>query len=323
MIIGTAIYIATLDGNYNLKQIRIIKVPTEVVFNTVNDFKNWQYWAPWHEMDSTIVASIPGTTSGVGASYTWAGKEGNGSIKTISLIPHSKIIQQVNFGTGSTAEIYWNLEKINTETEVTWGVKGKNTFGKKFYWLIQGGIDKNMAPIYDRGLELLEQYLLKELEKHTIEIKGVVDYGGGFYLYQATSCNIKELEKKRGDMFASIIKYMGDNNIDSSGKPFTVNHKWDKKNNTAIFSACIPVKERVITTGDVSTGFLTPQKTFKTILKGDYKFLNDAWKTAHKTLTGEGFSAIEGNDPFEIYTVSPRDTENPAEWITEIYIPIK
>lgn len=322
VVIGASIYIATLDGNYDVKQSRLIKAPIEVVFNEVNDFKNWENWGPWYEMDSTIVASFPEVTSGVDASYTWTGKDGNGSMKTISLIPNKEIIQQIDFETGTTPEVYWQFNKIENDTEVTWGMKGKSGFMEKFYWLTQGGIEKNMAPMYTRGLELLDVHILKELEKHSIESKGVVDYGGGFYLYQTTSCKMDDIEQKMGEMFPAVMKYMTDNAIEASGKAFTLNHKWDEVNKTTMFSTCIPVKERVITTGDVLTGFLKPQKTFKTVLTGDYKFLYEAWESAYKALNEQGFTEIEGSEPFEVYSVSPHDTSNPSKWITEIYIPI-
>jgi len=322
VIIGTSIYIATLDGNYDINKSRIIKVPVEVVFNEVNDFKKWEKWNPWYELDTTIIASFPESTSGVGASYTWTGADGNGSMETLSIIPNKEIIQQINFGIGSKPEVYWKFNTIDKNTEVTWGMKGKSGFMEKAYWLTQGGIEENLTPMHERGLELLEQQLLKELEKHTIEIKGIVDYGGGYYLYQTMACKVENQKAKMGELFPIIMSYMAEHKIEASGKPFTLTHKWDEVNNTTIFSACIPIKERVITTGAILTGFLKPQKTFKTILKGDSKFLYNAWEEAFNALNEQGFTEKKGGEPFEIYTVSPHDTANPTKWVSEIYIPI-
>lgn len=322
LVIGVSIYIATLDGNYNVKQTRTIKAPIEVVFNEVNDFKNWKNWGPWYEIDSTIVASFPEVTSGVGASYTWTGAEGNGSMKTISLVLNKEIIQQIDFGTGTTPEVYWNFNKVNDSTEITWGMRGKSNFTEKAYWITQGGIEKNMKPMYERGLQLLEQHILKELEKYTIDIKGVVDYGGGYYLYQTTSCKRENIERKMNEMFLVILKYLDENAINSAGKPFTINHKWDEENNTVMFSACVPVKERIITIGDILTGLLKPQKTFKTILTGDYKYSYEAWEAAYNTLNEQGFTELEDGEPIQVYSVNPHDTSNPSKWISEIYIPI-
>lgn len=322
-MIGISIYGALLESNYDFHRSRIINSPAEVIFDNVNDFKNWENWSPWLEKDPTMVTSFKDTTYGVGATYSWKGKDGSGFMKTISLIPNKEIIQQIDFGKGHVGEVYWNFAEVDLGTEVTWGMRGEFSFGEKFYWLYKGGIEKNVIPTFDRGLELLEQYILKEMEKHSFETKGVVEHGGGYYLYQTTSCKIEDIEKILSEMFPVIIKFMADNNIEPSGKPFTLNHKWDEENNTAMFSACVPVKERVITTGEVLTGYLKPQKVFKTIFKGDYKFANDAWETAYNRLAAQGFSEIEDGEPFEIYTIGPNETANPAKWITEIYIPIK
>jgi len=196
LFIGASIYVATLDGNFDIKQTRTLKVPVEVVFNNLNDYKNWEHWNPWFELDSTIVASYPEITSGVGASYTWSGKEGLGSVKTISLITNKEIIQEIDFGSDSKPEVYWEFEKVIDGTEVTWGMRGKNTFGEKTYWLTNGGIEKNMIPMYQRGLELLELQLQKEMDIHSIDYKGIVGHGGGYYLYQTVACKIEVAQKK-------------------------------------------------------------------------------------------------------------------------------
>ena len=321
-VIVLAIYGAIIGSTYDINHSRVIKAPAEVVFENINDFKTWENWSPWFEKDSTVVISLRDTTSGVGAAYSWIGKRGKGFMKTLYIVPNEEIVQQVDFGYNSAPEIYWKFKGMDLGTQVTWGMRGKNSFSDKFYWLFKGGIEKNMLPTQERGLELLEQHILKELEKHSFETKGAVDYGGGYYLYQTTSCKIEDIEKKMDEMFPVIIKFMADNAIEASGKPFTLNYKWDEVNNTAMFSACIPVKERVITTGDVLTGYLKPQKTFKTVFKGDYKFSNEAWEAAYDGLIAQGFTEVLGAESFEIYEVGPKDTANPAKWVTEIYIPI-
>jgi len=323
LIIGTSIYIATLDGSYNIKQSRTMEVPLTMAFKNVNDFKNWENWGPWHELDSTIVSSISEISSGVGSSYTWTGKDGNASLRTISTFPNKEIIQQIDFDTDSTSEVYWTFEKAEDSTKITWGMKGKNSFGEKAYWLINGEKEKNIVTLHKRGLELLEQHLKKEMDKHSTEYKGVVDYGGGYYLYQTVSCRTKEASKKMEEIFPKIIEFMVANNIEASGKPFTLNHQIDLLNNTIIFSACIPIKERVITEGTILTGFLEPQKTFKTIFNGAYKFLPEVWPNIYKKLNERDYIPVQKGFSFEIYTISPNQTENPAEWVTEIYIPIE
>jgi effector-binding domain-containing protein len=323
LIIGGSMYLATLNGNYDIKQTTIIKAPVEVVFNEINDYKNWQNWGPWYETDSTIVTTYPEITSGKNASYSWTGKEGGGSMKTISLIPNKELIQQINFGTGNTPEVYWNLKKIKDGTAVTWGMRGKNTFIEKAYWLTQGGIEKNITPMYQRGLELLNNHITNEMKKHSVENKGIVEYGGGYYLYLTSASKFSEIDKKTKEMFPLIIRYMKKNDIQSVGKPFIITHKWDKENSTIMFSTCIPVSERIATDSDVLTGFIKPQKMFKTLFKGSYNYLPEAWETAFKNLNAQNLKELPNAEPLEVYLVGPHDTPNPSKWITEILIPIE
>jgi len=322
LFIGGSIYISTLDGNFDIKQTKTLKAPVEVVFNNINDFKNWEHWGPWFEQDSTIVTSYPENTSGIGASFTWSGKKGLGSIKTISLIKYKEIIQEIDFDTYSKQEVYWEFESVKDGTEVTWGIRGTNTFGEKLYWLINGGIEKKMTPLYKRGLELLAQQLQKQMDKHSTNYKGIVDYGGGYYLYQTIACRKELATKKMAETFPIIENYMAENKIRASGKPFTLNHEIDIENNTVLFSTCIPVKERIVTKGNILTGYIAPQKTFKIIFNGHYKFLPQYWPTFYKTLNYQGYTEIKKGYSFEIFTINPSDSTNPANWLTEIYIPI-
>ena len=323
LIIGTSIYIATLKGDYDVKANLKMKVPAEMIFNNINDYKNWATWGPWHELDETIVASYPENTSGIGSSYTWTSKEGMGSIETISLEKNKELIQQIDFGTGSTPEIYWELNQVGDSTEVVWGMRGEKTFSEKAYWLVKGGIDKNLQPMYQRGLVLLEQEMLKEMDVHSTEFKGIVDHGGGYYLYQTVSCKNEKAEEEMQKMYPQIFEYMAKNNIEASGKIFTLNHQVDLENNTVMFSACVPIKERIITEGNILTGYLKPQKTFKTIFKGNYKFLATVWPTIYKQIADKELTPVLKGYSFEVYTINPNDTQNPAEWLTEIYVPLK
>jgi effector-binding domain-containing protein len=64
-------------------------------------------------------------------------------------------------------------------------------------------------------------------------------------------------------------------------------------------------------------------KYYKTILKGSYNNSKLAWENAYG---GAGnltdFVVNEKGEPFEIYVNNPDTTTNPADLITEIYIPV-
>jgi len=326
LIVVGSIYLATLDGSYDVKRTRLIKAQPEVVFNDLNDFKNWKEWGPWYEMDSTIVETYSDKTVGEGASYSWSSKEGDGMIKTVHVDKPKRIDQEITFKTpfgDMKSEIYWILERVKEGTNLTWGMKGEMGFLSR--WMAKG-MEEQMGPMEERGLELFDKNLMKKIKVYSIESNGVVDYSGGYYLYVTTSCKISEIGSKYPILLLKIYGFNKANNVRTTGGPFTLYHKYDEENGTAMFSVCYPVAEKMITPAgsDVLTGFMKNGTYYKTTLKGSYENSDKAWKAALEGAKHlEGYKMPENGEPFEVYANSPHKTPNPADLITEIYIPVE
>ncbi|MBE9489034.1 MAG: GyrI-like domain-containing protein, partial [Bacteroidetes bacterium] len=109
-----------------------------------------------------------------------------------------------------------------------------------------------------------------------------------------------------------------------NGMPFTIYHDMNMENGTVIMSNAIPVKEKIVVTGDsnILCNYLPKMTVLKATLKGNYSNLSEAWKTTMTYIAENGMEQSE-HKPFEIYTNDPGEFPNPADWITEIYIPIK
>ncbi|HEX5742512.1 MAG TPA: SRPBCC family protein [Flavobacteriaceae bacterium] len=319
--VGGSLYLATLNGNYDVKRTRIIKAPVEVVFDAVNDYRTWQHWGPWNETDSTLIYTFPEKTVGVGATYSWKGTSGDGSMENLVVVPNVSIDDVVHFEGQGDAFGYWRFIKVPDGVEITWGIKGEMPFVARF---MAAKMEDEIGPMLERGLELLDTYLQKNMKEFSIESVGAVDYSGGYYLYQTTSCRFDEIESKMNEITSNLNDFIKLNQIEATGKSFTIIHKWDDIMQTAMLSSCIPIKERLITTDKtVMVGMMEPQRVFKTILKGDYSNLFTAWETAYKNLAVQGFVTKLNAKPFEVYVTKKNEVPNPANWITEIYIPIE
>jgi len=326
LIVMGSIYLATLDGSYDVKRTRLIRAQPEVIFNDLNDYRNWKEWGPWYEMDSTIVETLSDKTSGEGAGYSWSSKDGEGMMKTIRVDKPKRIDQEITFKTpfgDMKSEIYWILEKVDEGTNLTWGMKGEMGFLSR--WMAKG-MEDQMGPMEERGLQLFDDNLIKKIKVYSIENNGVVEYSGGYYLYVTTSCKISEISQKYPILLLKIYGFNKTNNIRTTGGPFTLYHKFDEENDAVMFSVCYPVAEKMITPAgsDVLTGFMKSGTYFKTTLKGSYENSDKAWKAALEGAEDlEGYSLVENGEPFEVYANNPHETPNPADLITEIYIPVK
>ncbi len=326
LVIGFSIYIAVQPNSFNVTQTKTINAPAAVIFNNVIDFKNWEAWSSWVEEDPDMTITLHEKTKGIGGSYSWEGKNGIGTMKTVDAVPNASINQQIQIEGFPASDINWNFKpNEDGSTEVTWNILGKDLpFMFKASALFKGNMEQQIEPHYKRSLEKLDSIIINSMKAFNIRINGITEYGGGFYLYKTTNATNANISKIMEQQYGSIGMFMGQNNIAFAGMPFTIYHDMNMENGTVIMSNAIPVKEKVIITGDsdILCDYQPKMKVLKATLKGNYTNLGEAWKTAMQYLAENNIEQSE-HKPFEIYTTDPEQFPNPADWITEIYIPIK
>jgi len=325
IVIGSSTYVAVQPNSYDVTRSRTINAPSAVLFNNINDYKNWESWSPWVEKEPDLQISYPEQTSGVGGSYSWEDADGIGNMKTLAVSPYDSISQEMQFEDFPSSNVYWKFKKTDKGTNITWGMKSDDIpFILKFYATISGGMDKMIGSDFERGLEKLDSVTVESMKKYEVTINGLTEHGGGFYLYKTTNASSENISQTMGQQYGSIGMFMGQNNIAMNGMPFTIYHDMDFDNGSVIMSNGMPVKEKVVITGDsgVQCGYQPKQKALKTTLKGNYTNLPKAWEAAMQHITDNGLEQ-SAEKPFEIYTNDPGNFPNPSDWITEIYIPIK
>lgn len=326
LIIGISIYIAVQPNSYEVTRERIIEAPSAIIYDNLIDFKNWESWSPWLEKNPNSKVTYPQLTNGVGGSFSWEDDDGIGSMKTVSTSPNISIEQQMQFDDFEPSNIYWTFEPSSDgKTNVSWKMKGDNIpFMFKAYSIFSGGFEKMIGPDFERGLEKLDSVVVSTMNAYTIKIDGITEYGGGFYLYKTTNASYENISAIMGTQFGSISDFMVQNNISFNGMPFTIYLNKSKANNSVIMSNAIPVKEKIIITGDenILCDYMPKVKALKVTLKGNYTHLEEAWQNALFYIFD---NLLQKSDqyPFEIYTTDPGDYPNPADWVTEIYMPLK
>ena len=329
-IIGASIYIATKDGKFQVEHTEMMMAPQEVVFNEVNDFTTWKNWEPWSQEATDMIINYGEKTSGSGASYTWRSEEmGDGEIETVKSNPFTDIEQIITFKTPfgeSTSDIYWEFHQEGDSTKVIWGMKGEQSFMEKAAFLFQDeSLNEMMQPMFKKGLDNLQEVLREKMETYSINVDGITQHGGGYYMYVTTASKISQVSERMPAMINQVASYMSENNIEKAGNPFVLYNQWNKDAGTAIYSAAHFTPSEVIVPAEsnVLTGYMPNQRTLKTTLKGDYVNLKEAWDNAYNYIQENGLVAAGNSQPFEVYVTGPKDNANPAKWITHIYIPLQ
>ena len=331
LFIGAAVYFGTQDGSFTVSESKIIDAPAEVVFQNINDYRNWESWGSWME-DESLKINYPENTSGEGASYSWKSKkDGEGAMQTLSVIPNISLKQKIVFN-GTLEDkgypVEWTLEPIGngSSTKVTWSMQGTLGLFEKIYFATDDiNREEEISNMYAKSLENLNSILLQKMDVFSISVDGITGYSGGYYLYNTTAAKQTEISEKIPPMMVQIQHFMEKNNIRAQGSPFVVYMEWDELNNTSIFTVGIPTKDRVILPdgSPVISGFMESSTALKTTLKGKYTNLTQAWEVAQKYIAEKNITKHHSLRPFEVYTIRYPEEKNPANWVTEIYIPIE
>ncbi|MCK0131952.1 SRPBCC family protein [Flavobacteriaceae bacterium F08102] len=328
LFVGTSIYVATLDKKYKVERTKIIAAPIEVVFDQLIDFKKWPAWSPWIEQEPSATLTYGTKSIGEGASYRWDGEKiGAGNMETIGVHEPDSITQKITFTAPfeSSSAVFWKLKSVEGGTEVTWSMQGEMNFMMKGFMAFSGGIDKQVGPDYERGLIKLDSVSTAALKVFTVDVNGVKMHGGGYYMYSSASTNMKQLGDKIQELISKVEAFIDQNSISQAGMPFTLYHKMDQDNNAIILSCAVPIVEGV--TPPVSSGLLLgelkPFKAVKVTLKGDYTNLQAAWSAGYAYIADNQLDADLTKPVLEMYVNDPEDFPNPADWITELYVPIK
>ncbi len=330
LTIGGAIYIATLDNSYEVSRTKIINAPIEVVFDNVNNYKNWPSWSPWLEKDTLVELTYSDITFGKNASYTWKSDVqdvGEGSMTTVESMSFQTINQKMASikPWESESEVFWSFKPDKDGTEVTWRMKGEMSFGEKAYLTFNGGMDKMVGPYFEKGLAKLDAVLQTGMKKFSVNVVGLTTHSGGYYIYRTGSCKIDEYQSKKNELMPQIDMYVDKNKISSAGPAFSLYHKVDVENNAVIFSCAIPVSEKVITdaSSGLQTGLLKSFEAVKVTLNGNYSNLEAAWAEGLKFIKENDLEEATNIPSLEAYPTNPVLVPNPADWVTEIYIPVK
>lgn len=323
LFIGVTVYIATLKGDFKVKQTAIIHSPRGVVFDYVNDYKNWETFGSWMTKEHGITFVYPAKTMGAGAQFNWDNGSDNGSLKTY-FVKENNSIQQKGYFNGTTAEMHWKLNDTVGGTKITVEARGKMDLLTKISTFFSGGFGSVANDALEKSLRNLDKTLAYEMKTYSIKVNGIVQRNSGFCLKQTVTCRIKSLPRNIKIMMPKMLHFFKKNNLSMSGKPFILYERYDRANDIVTFSVCAPTAEQIfITSGsEITSGEIVPFTCLKTTLTGDYSHLKEAWTKAENYIRDNGYTPNFAGKYAEVYIKTIDDVKQPSKWITEIHIPV-
>lgn len=155
LVVVLLVVIATRPATYRVERSTRIAAPPDVVFGLVNDFHAWDRWSPWAKLDPEMKTTYGGPSSGVGATYAWAGnsKVGEGNMRITESRPAQKVGIRLEFikPMAGVSQTEFSFRPESGGTQVSWVMSGTNDFMGKAFSLV-ADMDSMIGKDFDKGL---------------------------------------------------------------------------------------------------------------------------------------------------------------------------
>lgn len=152
-------WVATRESTYTVTRSITVEAPPEVVFELVDDLREWVEWSPWDKLDPRMEKSFEGPPRGVGASYRWAGNDevGTGRMTIIESRPPEEVSYRLEFTAPwtSVSTPGFTIRREGERSFVTWTLMGRHGFAGKIFALF-ADFDGEIGADFERGLVALK-----------------------------------------------------------------------------------------------------------------------------------------------------------------------
>lgn len=286
-----------------------------VIFEQVNDFKNWQNWEPWARQDSTIVNTNGEITAGEDAYREWTSEQsGNGNMT----ITNSELLQQIDFELNisewNTFYGHFTFEASETGVQVTWVDEGDLPF------LMRGMgpvFDVMMGGDFESGLANLKEYC-ENVPARTGDIS-IVKWETQPYVYILDSCSVANIGPKLGALYGEIYQSLASQGMMPVSQPFARYIRFPHQagdEDKVVLQAGAFMETDIATEGRIQLGYSTTGKTAQASHFGAYETSDITHGEMHSYCAKNNLTAI--GSAYEIYLTDPGMEPNQANWETRI-----
>lgn len=156
LVIAVVVIGLLLPNEYEVERSITIDAPPEVVFKYLNDLEEWEHWEPFTEMDPSIVTTIGEPSSGKGATQSWTGDSGNGSLTFTMADVERGIAYDLALEGYDPSTSEMTYEVVDGKTVLTWSMAGKIGVPVLGGYLA-ASIDSMVGSMYEDGLSNIQK----------------------------------------------------------------------------------------------------------------------------------------------------------------------
>ncbi len=152
------IIVGLQPADFHITRTATVSAPPSMVFERVNDLRQWQAWSPYEKLDPEAKKTYEGPNSGVGASFSWTGNSRAGAGRLTITESHPSEVLRMRLEMfkpfAAVNDVEFTFRTEGDWTAVTWKMSGRNGFLGKAFGLIMN-MDKVIGKEFETGLSNL------------------------------------------------------------------------------------------------------------------------------------------------------------------------
>lgn len=311
-----------LPKDANVQAEITINAPVETVYNNIADFKQWEKWSAWKEMDTASKETYFGNTGQVGSGYTWVGqKTGEGKVTASVIKPNEEFGTDLEFikPMEGKADADFKFSTQDGATKVVWTYHAKQAIPMNVMAFMMKGMLKQS---FDRGLEKLKA--LSETQGAAAPSYTVTEthLPETHYLMVRKQLKWNEITSDLyANGYAKIAKAIGQNKLTAAGAPSGLSFAWDVQAQTADLGIAMPVSTPGKTKDDVLAYTMPATKAFTVDYYGAYEKVQAGYDAIEAAIKQKGLKVKY--PAVEQYITDPMQEPDTAKWLTKIYMPVQ
>ncbi|WP_170113363.1 SRPBCC family protein [Ahniella affigens] len=326
-LLGLAVVVVAgsflLASSVSMERSIVIDRPASVVYPLVSDYRRFNEWSPWAELDPATTYELSSPTNAVGSKFAWSSNDpsvGKGSQTITALTPNQRVETALDFGDQGQANSYVQLSAEGAGTKVNWGFKSDlHGIVERWFGLL---IPSMVAPDYEKGLAKLKQVAealpnvdVSKATVETVDLSPLPAYAIAAEAGVDAASSTEVLTAAYGE----ILTFMAANGIQQAGPVYTkiLGHSGD----TWRFEASIPaIQNDAAPTGRIVATQSFGGKALRFEHVGSYDDLAKTHALAEAYLAVHKLTEVGSR--YEIYVSDPANT--PVEQLqTQILVPFE
>ncbi len=302
----------------NVEKSAKIDASESILFNMVNDLKEWEAWSPWINKDTSMKVTFGQKTAGKGATYAWLSNEmGNGNLEILESSKNKSIKTKLIFDDfGDASYGHWSFEKVKNLTKVTWGMEGGDLSFLMRGMMLAMNFKGKMKSDFKEGLMNMKN-LAESRAKNTYNGFKInnIEFEEKHFLSRRAVIDAKNVQQHYTRNLGGLYSKIQENKIELDGMPCGLIYNQYMPNDQVDIAAAMPVKKKT-TLEDAIYVNIEKQNAYSIDYYGPYENLNTAHNALNAYFRDRGL--FVQTPMIEQYETDPGEEKDPTKWLTKI-----